>query len=127
MQMALYCPVYGYYEKESDIIGASGDYFTSASVGPLFGQLLAFQFSEWLECPEIAQPAPLGVHPLGLIVEAGAHDGILARDILTWIQQYRPSLFERLEYSIIEPSEFRRARQEQTLAAFTGKVHWTET
>ncbi|HYR45208.1 MAG TPA: SAM-dependent methyltransferase [Terriglobia bacterium] len=131
MQMALYCPVYGYYEKESDIIGASGDFFTSPSVGPLFGQLLAFQFSEWLECLEIAQPQLFGVHPstptLTLppqIVEAGAHDAILARDILTWIQQHRPGLFDRLDYWIIEPSAFRRSRQQQTLALFTNKVRW---
>ena len=144
MQMALYCPVYGYYEKESDIIGVSGDFFTSPAVGSLFGQLLAFQFSEWLET---AQSPLLGVHPLeyssgsaqpvgpsapregqplNQIVEAGAHDGILAKDILTWIQQYRPRLFERLQYWIIEPSAFRRLRQQQTLAAFAGKIHWVD-
>ena len=29
--------------------GAAGDFFTSVSVGPLFGQLLAFQFAQWLD------------------------------------------------------------------------------
>ena len=49
MELALYCPVCGYYEKEEDIIGRRGDYYTSVSVGSLFGELLAFQFAEWLE------------------------------------------------------------------------------
>jgi SAM-dependent MidA family methyltransferase len=48
MELALYCPVCGYYEKEGDTIGAGGDYYTSVSVGSVFGELLAFQFGEWL-------------------------------------------------------------------------------
>jgi SAM-dependent MidA family methyltransferase len=129
MQMALYCPVYGYYEKEGDKIGRRGDFYTSVSVGPLFGQLLAHQFAEWLDCPEIIRPVHRGDKqrsPLNQIVEAGAHDGALAKDILTWIQQHRPTFFERLEYIIIEPSRFRRARQELTLSAFGEKVRWFE-
>src|SRR3954470_24999662 len=80
MEQALYCPVYGFYEKEGDIIGRRGDFYTSPSVGPLFGQLLAWQFAEWL--------APLSRSGAGMarlhIVEAGAHDGVLASDILQW-------------------------------------------
>ena len=49
MELALYCPVYGYYEAKKDNPGRRGDFYTSVSVGKLFGQLLAFQFAEWLE------------------------------------------------------------------------------
>ena len=49
MELALYCPNSGYYEREEDIIGGRGDYYTSVSVGSLFGELLAFQFAEWLQ------------------------------------------------------------------------------
>ncbi|MFO1513045.1 MAG: hypothetical protein U1F83_09070 [Verrucomicrobiota bacterium] len=49
MEIALYCPDCGYYEKENDNIGRRGDFYTSVSVGPLFGHLLAFQFAKWLE------------------------------------------------------------------------------
>src|ERR1035441_6127471 len=49
MELALYCPNCGYYEKEEDIIGVRGDYYTSVSVGSLFGELLAFQVAEWLQ------------------------------------------------------------------------------
>src|ERR671938_63840 len=88
MHLALYCPVYGYYEKEKDKLGRRGDFFTSVSVGALFGELLAFQFSVWLD--ELASSAA------GLaLVEAGAHDGRLARDILAWLRCRRANLFSR--------------------------------
>ena len=115
MDLALYCPVYGYYEKEADTVGRRGDYYTSVSVGSLFGELLGFQFAEWLEQGKMAQ-----------LVEAGAHDGRLAKDILDWLREFRPEHFERLEYTIVEPSERRRAWQERTLAEFSKKVRWVE-
>src|SRR5208337_1812040 len=41
MELALYCPVYGYYERDQDTAGRAGDYYTSVTVGSLFGELLA--------------------------------------------------------------------------------------
>lgn len=114
MELALYCPNLGYYEHPDVSPGKNGDFYTSVSVGKLFGQMLGFQFAEWLK------PAG-GRHQL---VEAGAHDGTLAKDILTWIQSRRPELFETTEYWIIEPSAVRRASQERTLASCAGKVKW---
>ncbi len=49
MELALYCPDYGYYEAKKDNPGRRGDFYTSVNVGELFGQLLAFQFAGWLE------------------------------------------------------------------------------
>ena len=48
MELALYCPVHGYYEKQKDNVGPRGDFYTSVSTGELFGQLLAFRFAGWL-------------------------------------------------------------------------------
>jgi SAM-dependent MidA family methyltransferase len=115
MHLALYCPVYGYYEKEGDNIGCGGDYFTSVSVGTLFGELLACQLAQWLE--ELA-PRPL------CVVEAGAHRGELARDLLAWLSSRRPDLYHRLGYWIIEPSPGRRRWQQQTLADFSDHCSW---
>ncbi|TAK97893.1 MAG: hypothetical protein EPO07_12560 [Verrucomicrobia bacterium] len=117
MELALYCPEYGFYEKEADTVGWGGDFYTSVSVGGLFGQLLAFQFAEWFGNLPIADcRLP--------IVEAGAHDGKLAWDILGWLREHRPALFERVEYCIIEPSPRRRAWQTKTLESFGTKVRW---
>ncbi|MGH7942527.1 MAG: class I SAM-dependent methyltransferase, partial [Limisphaerales bacterium] len=55
MELALYCPNLGYYETKRDTVGHRGDFYTSVSVGNLFGQVLACQFSEWLE--ELKTPA----------------------------------------------------------------------
>ena len=41
MDLALYCPVCGFYEKEGDIVGRRGNFYTSVSVGSVFGKLLA--------------------------------------------------------------------------------------
>ena len=128
MELALYCPIYGYYEREKDIIGRRGDYYTSVSVGSLFGELLAFQFAEWLaesQVPSASGKAGAGTEVMR-IVEAGAHGGRLARDILAWMREHRPALFQGLEYWIIEPSERRRGWQQEELAQFAAKLHWVK-
>jgi SAM-dependent MidA family methyltransferase len=117
MELALYCPVHGYYETKKDNPGRHGDFYTSVGVGELFGQLLAFQFAEWLE--EV-RSADCEVR----IVEAGAHDGQLARDILTWLQLNRPELLGQIEYWIIEPSARRQEWQGETLREFAPRVRW---
>src|SRR5687767_15975893 len=73
MELALYCPKIGYYERSARPVGRDGDFYTSVSVGPLFGELISLQFADWL-CGLGGDSAT--------IVEAGAHDGQLALDIL---------------------------------------------
>jgi SAM-dependent MidA family methyltransferase len=121
MELALYCPDSGFYEAEADRIGRRGDFYTSVSTGSLFGELLAFDFSEKLfslqsQCPAL---------PLQL-VEAGAHDGKLTRDILTWLRDRRPDQFKRISYVIIEPSAKRRVWQQHTLHEFADTVRWLD-
>jgi SAM-dependent MidA family methyltransferase len=111
MELALYCPETGYYEKNQDSVGRAGDFITSVSTGGLFGELLAFQFAEWL------QELPVADCRLP-IVEAGAHDGKLAADILRWLKEFRPELFSKIEYVILEPSPTRQAWQKRTLKDF---------
>jgi SAM-dependent MidA family methyltransferase len=117
MELALYAPGCGYYERPRKI-GRRGDFFTSVSVGPVFGGLLAFQFAQWLE--NIAPPPAQWQ-----LVEAGAHDGQLALDVLRWLRQHRPDIFAGLEYRVIEPSPLRRAWQEQKLGHEFANVKWT--
>jgi SAM-dependent MidA family methyltransferase len=115
MGLALYCPDFGYYEQPDMSLGQKGDFFTSVSVGALYGQLLACRFAGWLGelNPERLQ-----------IVEAGAHDGRLAHDILAWLRTNRPDLARAVEYWIFEPSQNRRRSQEARLAEFRGQVRW---
>lgn len=117
MELALYCPETGYYETKEDNIGKAGDFITSVSVGSLFGELLAFQLAEWL------QEQAAGTQRLA-IVEAGAHGGRLADDILVWFQTHRPDLFGRLEYVLVEPSVRRQAWQRENLKRFAERLRW---
>jgi SAM-dependent MidA family methyltransferase len=127
MELALYCPVCGYYEKEEDTIGRQGDYYTSVSVGSLFGELLAFQFARWIgDGAEGGGFSRCDLQPVE-IVEAGAHRGELARDILNWTRVHTPELLQRLTYWIVEPSERRRHWQQRTLAGFSENVRWTHS
>ena len=68
----------------------------------------------------LAQAAPVQ------ILEAGAHDGGLALDILRWLRATRPELLDSLEYWILEPSARRRQWQENTLREFSRRVRWFE-
>lgn len=99
MELALYHPEHGYYNQSKTNIGKSGDFFTSVSVGPLFGQMIAF----FLKQNGVTQ-----------IVEAGANNGQLAHDILSSLD---------MPYWIIEPSPALREKQEKLLAAFPN-VKW---
>jgi SAM-dependent MidA family methyltransferase len=115
MRHSLYDPVDGYYARADKQIGKRGDFFTSVSVGPLFGELLAAQFVRWLDANAQGGKSQ--------IVEIGAHDGQLARDILEALERKQPTLFSSIDYWIIEPSLARRAAQQSQLARF-GNVRW---
>jgi SAM-dependent MidA family methyltransferase len=118
MELALYCPDFGYYDQPMKSPGRKGDFYTSVSVGGLFGQLLACQSAAWLE------ELPPGQRQ---IVEAGAHNGQLASDILTWLRANRPAVLDSTEYWILEPSRNRRRSQEEKLGEFRDRVHWFES
>jgi SAM-dependent MidA family methyltransferase len=116
MEAALYHPEFGYYSSGQAAIGRRGDYFTSVSVGPLFGRLLAAQFAEIWE--QLARPNDF------TIVEQGAHDGQFAVDVLGALRERTPELFEKLRYRIVEPFPVLWARQQEKLKLFPSRVEW---
>jgi SAM-dependent MidA family methyltransferase len=103
MELALYNRDHGYYRKSH--IGKAGDFFTSISVGPLFGQMLAYFLAKQLAAIEGQ------LH----IAEAGANDGALAADILSWLAQNRPQIAEKLQYFIVEPIDELQERQREKI------------
>jgi len=121
MELALYHREHGYYSSGRAAIGRKGDFFTSVSVGSLFGELLASQFLEMWQRLDCARD----FH----IVEQGAHRGDFARDVLAWAQSNAPDFFQSLRYVIIEPSASLRAQQSQTLGDFARdeKIAWRES
>jgi len=115
MEQALYHPEFGYYSSGQCQIGRKGDYFTNVSVGPLFGRILAAQLAEMWEI--MGQPADF------TIVEQGAHHGDFASDVLRAMRDFPATL----RYEIIEPFPILEARQNKTLAEFSGKVTWRKS
>ncbi|HEX7262073.1 MAG TPA: SAM-dependent methyltransferase [Luteolibacter sp.] len=110
MAAALYDPELGYYARETRQVGRGGDFFTSVSVGPLFGELLARRFlQEWKNS---------GAPARWRIVEVGAHDGTLAADILGAISRLAPPAYDALEYVIPEPLPRLQAAQREMLVGF---------
>jgi SAM-dependent MidA family methyltransferase len=122
MELALYHPTLGYYRRErpGPRTGRAGDFFTSVSVGPLFGRLLARQFFEMWELLE--KPDPFW------IIEQGAEDGQLAADILDWSRAQVPDFFAAIHYALIEPAPDARALQQKKLGelGLAGKVLWDD-
>ncbi len=109
MEMALYHPTHGYYGAGPRRIGRAGDFFTSVSVGPLFGKLLAMRaLQEW---QALGEPEDF------TIIEQGAHDGQLAEDVLSAVGN------AAVRYLIVEPNP--RYRQAQA-ARLGERVQWVE-
>jgi SAM-dependent MidA family methyltransferase len=86
MELALYHPRFGYYTSGAERIGKAGDFFTSVSVGALFGKLLAKQFLQFR--------AALGNLPEFEVVEFGGHRGQLRADVLACAPDLRYRLVE---------------------------------
>ena len=83
IEIALYWPHGGYY-TDGEAVGTQGDYYTSPVAHPAFGALLAIQlFQMW---QEMGAPEPFTV------LELGAGNGLLCRDIITYAKEI-PSKF----------------------------------
>ncbi|MBT9315045.1 class I SAM-dependent methyltransferase [Leptothoe spongobia] len=115
MDLALYHPDHGYYTTKSSILGPSGDFITSPHLSHDFGELLAIQFADMWQ--SLGQPSPFH------IVEMGAGQGLIAADVLGYLQQNHPDCYTALDYTIIEKSSALRAQQKQHLTH--QKVIWT--
>ena len=120
MQQALYHPQFGYYGGGRARIGRRGDYYTSVSVGKIFGELMAKQFEEiWMR-----MNAPVSF----TIVEEGAHHGQFAQDVLGWLQQFSPDLYARIKYWIVEPNPRLQLEQQATLSPWPrNKIRWSQS
>ncbi len=115
MSLALDHPEHGFYQQPGRV-GRAGDFYTSVSVGSMFGELLGFWLSEKLET----------LQGRVQIIEAGANEGQMACDILDWLLQHRPETYQRTEYLILEPSVRRRDWQKQTLRNHPTNVRWVK-
>lgn len=111
MECALYDSDDGYYASGAKRVGKDGDFFTNVSLGPVYGEILAGQFLE-MWCA-LGQPGDFA------LVEQGANDGRLARDILDALAD---TPLGGIRLNIVEPHAALRRVQEETL--LSKNVGW---
>ena len=119
MAIALYEPSLGYYCSGRQTMGREGHYLTSPEVSPIFGAIVGRQLREMWEL--MGSPARWD------IVEVGAGNGTLCRDVLRWAQQRAPELFQACWYVVVEPFPALASRQHDLIVreSLEPKVCWS--
>ena len=119
MEWCLYHPEFGYYQSKGVTTGAQGDYYTSPSVSPLFGHLIAKQLFQMAEI--------LGGEEFDL-VEMGGGRGFLCEDILDWVEKTSPDFYQHLRYHLIETSSpfLKEQRERLSEKEREGRVLWID-
>ncbi|MEC7769257.1 MAG: SAM-dependent methyltransferase, partial [Acidobacteriota bacterium] len=116
MELALYHPELGYYARAGQRSGRAGDFFTSVDVGAVFGELLARQFVEMWSIVDA-----MGNRPGFDIVEAGAGNGRLSRDILDAATR-TPRFYDAIRLHLSERSKDARRKQADVLGPHADKI-----
>ncbi|MFB3853011.1 MAG: class I SAM-dependent methyltransferase [Vicinamibacterales bacterium] len=113
MELALYHPDSGYYSAAGRRSGARGDFITSPDLGSLFGEALSLDFvHKWQR-----MGAPASVD----LVEAGAGDGRLARDVLDAAAPFA-AFYDSIRLHLVERSPAARTAHKDMLARHEAKL-----
>ena len=88
MELALYGT--GGYYTQAGRVGHGGDFYTSPHTHPMFGALIALQLEQ---CWQLVG-SPSEFH----VVEPGAGDGLLAKDVEAFAQHLEPGFAQALAY-----------------------------
>ncbi len=134
MEMALYDPDYGYYASENARIGRGGDFYTSSHLHPVFGAMIGRQVVEMWEV--LGRPGDFTV------VEMGAGEGYLCKDMLEFLQGYsadrngvsqpyddpeqevRRAFCRTMQYVIVERNALQQQRQQEKLKTHLQLIRW---
>ncbi len=117
MELALYGEG-GYYAKEQQKIGKEGDFYTSSTVHPIFGETLAEYIWKRMEMIE-SRPK--------YIVEMGGGTGALSQHVIGHLVEKKKVV--DLRYVLIEASPYHRRLQQEKLAPYytEGSVEFFST
>ena len=113
MEMALYYPGLGYYEK-SNPFGVTGSYYTSVNASSSFGRSIAKSFLYFFNV--------LNIKPF--ILEVGAGSGYLAKDILDYFNSTSLDMYKKIKYYIAERSDYLISEQKKVLKEHNNKIEW---
>ncbi len=115
MEIVLYDPGHGFYDRGSTRLGRAGDFYTAAHVHRLFGATLARHLAELRR----------RAHPRGVwaVVEVGPGDGTLAADILEALDHLEGD-DRSWEYVLVERSPALQAQARERLEATRSRIPW---
>ncbi|MDQ0269431.1 class I SAM-dependent methyltransferase [Cytobacillus purgationiresistens] len=102
MSQALYHPIYGYYMRSDEKIGAKGDFITSSNIADIYGRIVAKWYQR--EAEEHNLPAS--------VCEIGAGNGRFAK---AFIEEWNAISNKTLYYYLIDESKDHRKLQSQLL------------
>lgn len=113
MERALYDPTHGYYSAGRRS-GVAGDFYTSVDTGPAFGLLLGRQIERMWTA--LGRPRDLD------LVEAGASDGQLMRDVLDALEAESPAAYAAARVTLVERGEGALREHAARLEPHRGRV-----
>ena len=116
MELALYHPEHGYYASRAQRSGRDGDFYTSVDAGPLFGACIARYLSRLPDYRITHLPDAID------LVDAGAGNGRLARDILDALERDAPECYRFIRVHLVERSAAARERHREILGAHARKL-----
>jgi SAM-dependent MidA family methyltransferase len=115
MELALYHPEGGYYTSTRPKVGRDGDFFTSATVHPVFAETLADVVVEMWRTGGWTSPA---------LVEIGGGTGALSGHMLRRLRETVPELYRDMRLVLIETSPYHRQLQEEALRGAEVEKRW---
>jgi len=117
MELCLYAPGLGYYAADRVRTGREGDYYTSAYVGSVMGEMLA----RWI-AGQAEELFPSG-GPVRL-AEWGGGTGRLAARVLDELERSFPEVYARVSFASIERNPAHLLRQREELDAHRDRTNW---
>jgi SAM-dependent MidA family methyltransferase len=119
MAACLYEPGLGYYTSPGRKVGAEGDFYTSITVHGAFGRVIA---------REIAQMWRSMGTPAGFtLMECGAGNGRLACDIMDFLAEREPDMYQTLRLVLVEQEPSLESAQREMLAGHIDRLAWLST
>ncbi|PGL72449.1 SAM-dependent methyltransferase [Bacillus sp. AFS055030] len=106
ISLVLYDHEMGYYLKANEKIGRKGDFYTTSSVGSVYGEVIAASFCRFVK-NKLIEP---------FFIEVGGGNGRFASAFLSYCEKKEPEIYHNLTYYIIDASTYHRKLQMELLA-----------
>ncbi len=104
------------YYRAKNVIGKNGDFITAPEISQIFGEIIAIFIIHKI------QAITKNYYKINLI-EMGGGNGTLADDILRTIKKF-PEIYQKVNYNILDISEFLISKQKAKLRNYHEKINW---